>query len=308
MTKVPYSDLTSYYVDRPDRKAIDLRIAGIPEGVVLGRSIYRSAYPPLPVHRHFGVAELAYVEAGHQPYDVGGQRFTLLGGEGAVIPPDTPHSSDGHPSYPGKRFWLQLLLPERPKSRWLGLSPDEAEPLLNMLRSPENLCSKWPADFAQRAASLFDLFDRPRGPIRTARLRTGLLSLLFDLLDLNVPDASPAYQSRVKKAINWAETQTSKPPTLEQLAEVAGLSVSSFKRVFKEVAGIPPHAYVLRKRIDRAQKLLRKGDRSVTDIAFECGFPSSQYFATVFKRVTGLTPNGVLRNRMVSLPPDADGQ
>jgi AraC-like DNA-binding protein len=139
-------------------------------------------------------------------------------------------------------------------------------------------------------------------------LRTGLLGLLFDLLDLNVPDASPAYQSRVRKALAWAETQTSKPPTLEQLAEVSGLSVSSFKRVFKEVAGIPPHAYILRKRIDRAQNLLRKGECSVTDIAFECGFPSSQYFATVFKRVTGLTPNDVLRNRVMPLPPDADGQ
>lgn len=308
MTQVPYSDLISYYVNRPDRRAVDLRTAGLPEGIVLGRSIYRNAYPPLPEHRHFGVAELAYVEAGHQPYDVGGRTFTLLGGEGALIPADTPHSSDGHPSYPGKRFWLQLRLPERPRSRWLGLSPEEAEPLLNMLQTPANPYSRWPPDFPQRASALFDLFDRPASPTRTAMLRTGLLSILFALLELNVPDAPPAYQSRVRKAIGWAETQTSKPPTLEQLAAVAGLSVSSFKRVFKEVAGIPPHAYVLRKRIDRAQSLLRTGKRSVTEIAFECGFPSSQYFATAFKRVTGLTPNDVLRHRVTPLPRDVDGQ
>lgn len=308
MTKVPYSDLTSYYVNRPDRRAVDLRDAGIPEGVVLGRSLYRNAYPPLPAHRHFGVAELAYVEAGHQPYDIGGQRCTLLGGEGAVIPPDTPHSSDGHPSYPGKRFWLQLLLPSRPKARWLGLSPEEAAPLLNMLRSPANPYSRWPSDFGLRAGSLFDLFDRPPSPTRTAMLRTALLAILFDLLDLNVPETAPAYQARVRKAISWAETQPAKAPTLDTLSAVAGLSVSSFKRVFKEVAGIPPHAYILRKRIDRAQRLLRKGDRSVTDVAFECGFPSSQYFATVFKRVTGLTPNDVLRNRVSPLPADEDGQ
>ncbi len=308
MTQVPYSDLTSYYVNRPDRRAVDLRVAGIPEGIVLGRSLYRNAYPPLPLHRHFGVAELAFVEAGHQPYDIGGVRFTLLGGEGAVIPPDTPHSSDGHPSYPGKRFWIQLLLPERPADPWLGLSPDEAAPLVSMLRSPANPYSRWPADFASRAAELFALFDRPPSPTRTAMLRTRLLSILFDLLDLNVPDTAPAYQRRVRKAIGWAEAQPAKAPTLEELAEVSGLSVSSFKRVFKEVAGIPPHAYILRKRIDHAQNLLRKGERTVTDIAFECGFPSSQYFATVFKRVTGLTPNDVLRNRVMSLPPDEDGQ
>lgn len=308
MTKVPYSDLTSYYVNRPDRRAVDLRSAGIPEGVVLGRSLYRNAYPPLPPHRHFGVAELAYVEAGHQPYDIGGQRLTLLGGEGAVIPPDTLHSSDGHPSYPGKRFWLQLLLPARPKAPWLGLSADEAAPLIHMLRAPANPYSRWPADFPQRTGALFDLYDRAPSPTRTAMLRTALLSILFDLLDLNVPDAAPAYQTRVRKAIGWAEARPAKAPTLEELADVSGLSVSSFKRVFKEVAGIPPHAYILRKRIDYAQSLLRKGERTVTDIAFECGFPSSQYFATVFKRVTGLTPNEVLRNRVAPLPPDEDGQ
>jgi AraC-like DNA-binding protein len=308
MTKVPYSDLTSYYVDRPDRRAVDLRTAGIPECVALGRSVYRRAYPPLPEHRHFGVAELAYVEAGHQPYNVGGQRFTLLGGEGTVIPPDTPHSSDGHPSYPGKRFWLQLLLPQKTEAGWLGLSAAEAEPLVSLLRTPATRCSKWPADFVLRANTLFDLFDRPPSPLRTAMLRTALLSTLFDLLDLTVSAASPASQARVRKAVDWAEKQTATPATLEQLAGVAGLSVSSFKRVFKEVAGIPPHAYILRKRIDRAQDLLRKGKGTVTEIAFACGFPSSQYFATAFKRVTGLSPNDVLRHRVVPLPSDADGQ
>ena len=149
--KVPYSDLTSYYVDRPDRRALDLREAGLPECVVLGHSFYRRAYPQLVEHRHFGVAELAFVATGYQPYNVGGQRFALLGGEGAVIPPETPHSSDGHPSYPGKRFWLQLRLPSSAGARWLGLSPAEAKPLLDMLRAPGAVYAKWPADFARRA-------------------------------------------------------------------------------------------------------------------------------------------------------------
>jgi AraC-like DNA-binding protein len=287
---------------------VDLRTAGVPECIVLGRSVYHHAYPPLPQHHHFGVAELAYVETGHQPYDVRGQHFTLLGGEGAVIPPDTPHSSDGHPSYPGKRFWLQLRLPQAPKARWLGLAPAEAKPLLNMLRAPANPCSKWPPDFARRVNALFALFDRPASPVRTATLRTSLLALLFDLLDLNLTNPSPACQIRVRKAIDWAEAQISNPVTLEQLASVAGLSVSSFKHLFKEVAGIPPHAYLLRKRMDRAQTLLRSGEGTVTEIAYACGFSSSQYFATAFKRITGMTPNDVLRNRIALLPPGADGQ
>lgn len=306
--KVPFSDLTSYYVDRSDRRAVNVREAGIPECVVLGRSFYRRAYPPLPEHRHFGVAELAFVETGHQPYCLGGQRFSLLGGEGIVIPPDMPHSTDGHPSYPGKRIWLQLRLPQKEDGRWLGLSPSEAAPLLSMLRAPANLCAKWPADFARRVATLFALYDRPESPVRTAMLRTHLLTLLFDLLDLNLPDLSPAYQTRIRKVIGWAEAQPHANVTLEQLAAVSGLSVSCFKRVFKEVTGIPPHAFILRKRMERAQALLREGGLSVTETAHVCGFNSSQYFATVFKRITGLTPNDVLHNRTVALPDHVDGQ
>jgi len=300
--------MISYYVDRPDRRALSLREDGLPECVVLGRSFYRRAYPQLTEHRHFGVTELAFVETGHQPYNVGGQCFTLLGGEGAIIPPETPHSSDGHPSYPGKRFWLQLRLPRDANTPWLGLSPAEAEQLLAMLHAPSNVYAKWPVDFGRRIDALFRIYDRPRGPTRTAMLRTAILSLLFGLLDLNQADTPPAYQNRVRKAIAWAEKRNEGPATLEQLASVAGLSVSSFKRIFKEIAGIPPHAFILRKRIDRAQSLLRKGTGTVTEIAFECGFPSSQYFATAFKRITGMTPNDVLRKRTVTLPKNADGQ
>ncbi|MDA3923666.1 MAG: AraC family transcriptional regulator [Kiritimatiellae bacterium] len=309
MKAVPYSDLKSYYVDRPDRRAVDMRSAGVPECIVLGRSVYRHAYPPLPEHRHFEVAELAYVETGHQPYDINGQHFTLLGGEGTVIPPDMPHSSDGHPSYPGKRIWLQLQLPQNPDIPWLGLSPAEAQPLLEMLQGSTHLfCSKWPADFSQRINALFCLFDRPASPVRTAAIRTSLLAILLDLLDLTVTTPSKPNQDRIRKATDWVEKELNNPITLEQLSAIAGLSLSNFKRVFKEVAGITPHAYILRRRIDHAQELLRKRGGSVTEIAFACGFSSSQYFATAFKRITGMTPNDVLQNRIVSLPSDADGQ
>lgn len=308
MTKVPYSDLISYYVTRDDRRAIDLRQVGVPECIVAGWASYRCAYPPLPEHQHFGVAELAYAEIGRQPYAVADRRFTLQGGEGIIIPPDTLHSSDNQPSYPGRKFWIQLLLPIDSNEPWLGLTPAEAEPLVTMLRMPTTLSTKWPADFPRRIAALFSIFDQPIAPIHTAMLRIGLLALLFDLLNLQVKKTLPADQMRIHRAIEWMEKQTEQPATLEQLAERSGLSSSSFKRVFKEVIGITPHTFILRKQIDRAQRLLQTGQGSVTDIAFECGFSSSQYFATVFKRIVGVTPNDLLKNHDLPPPSDTDGQ
>lgn len=309
MNTVPFSDLTSFYVDRFDRRAVDLREAGVPECVVLGQATYRHAYPPLQEHRHFNVAELAFVAKGQQPYSINGRDFTLLGGEGTIIPPDTPHSSAGQPSYPCKKAWIQLLLPDgKPTKSWLGLTNDEARPILDMLRQPTNLYTKWPTDYGQRINRLFTIFDLPPSPLRTAMLRAGLQQILFDLLDRNVPFTAPAHQIRVRKVIAWLESLTDESPSIERLAREAGLSLSSFKRVFRDVAGITPHAYILHKKIDRAMAMLSDGQQSVTEIALACGFSTSQYFATVFKRITGVTPNDMLRKHGITVPSDTDGQ
>ena len=63
---------------------------------------------------------------------------------------------------------------------------------------------------------------------------------------------------------------------------------------FREELGMPPHEYILRRRIDRAAALLAAGRSSVTEVAYDLGFSSSQYFAMVFKRFTHRTPSQLL--------------
>ena len=77
---------------------------------------------------------------------------------------------------------------------------------------------------------------------------------------------------------------------LREAALVAGLSLPRFKARFKNEVGIPPAEYLQRYRIERAEHGLANSTRSVTEIAFELGFCSSQYFATVFRRYTRLSP------------------
>jgi AraC-like DNA-binding protein len=177
-----------------------------------------------------------------------------------------------------------------------------------MLRHPVNLYSKWPADFPQLISRLFAIADRPPSPTRTAMLRAGLQHILFELLDRNVPETAHAHQLRVRKVIMWLETHISESPTVDHLAREAGLSSSSFKRIFHSVTGMTPHAYILHKKIERAMGLLLEADMRVTDVAQACGFSTSQYFATVFKRMTGVSPNDVLRKRGIALPTNTDGQ
>lgn len=77
---------------------------------------------------------------------------------------------------------------------------------------------------------------------------------------------------------------------LEKLAGVVNLSTSHVVRRFKATFGETPHQYLYRRRIERAQWLLRTTDRGVADIAIEVGYDSVGTFTRVFRRLVNETP------------------
>jgi transcriptional regulator GlxA family with amidase domain len=88
---------------------------------------------------------------------------------------------------------------------------------------------------------------------------------------------------------------------VRRLARVSGVSEAHFARSFKEAFGVPPHRYLLTRRIERAVALLRDTDRAITDIAFETGWSSLGTFGRIFRDVTGASP-GELRAREQARP------
>ncbi|MEP7049068.1 MAG: helix-turn-helix transcriptional regulator [Pseudomonadota bacterium] len=83
---------------------------------------------------------------------------------------------------------------------------------------------------------------------------------------------------------------------IRRLARVSGVSEAHFARSFKEAFGLPPHRYLLTRRIERAVALLRDTDLPITDIAFQTGWGSLGTFGRTFRDVTGESP-GELRAR-----------
>jgi len=77
---------------------------------------------------------------------------------------------------------------------------------------------------------------------------------------------------------------------VRRLARVSGVSEAHFARSFKEAYGVPPHRYLLTRRIERATTLLRDTDRPITEIAFETGWSSLGTFGRTFRDVTGESP------------------
>src|SRR5258706_601112 len=86
------------------------------------------------------------------------------------------------------------------------------------------------------------------------------------------------------------------PDALRQLGELAGISTRHFERAFRQAIGVPPHAYVVRKRVARAQNLLlSEPGLTIDEIAVRAGFSSSSHLSSTFRRQTGSSPTAFRR-------------
>jgi transcriptional regulator GlxA family with amidase domain len=80
---------------------------------------------------------------------------------------------------------------------------------------------------------------------------------------------------------------------VERLARVSGVSQAHFARSFKQAFGVPPHRYLLTRRIERAIALLRDTELPITEIAFQTGWESLGTFGRTFRDVTGESPRAI---------------
>ena len=107
---------------------------------------------------------------------------------------------------------------------------------------------------------------------------------------------APALKSRVAervevgRVIEHIHSNVGEKITVESMASVACLSASHFARVFKMETGKAPMEYVNDLRLERAKKLLLAGDKSMTEIALDCGFGSPSYLSACFQKEYRMTP------------------
>jgi AraC-like DNA-binding protein len=95
----------------------------------------------------------------------------------------------------------------------------------------------------------------------------------------------------INKAIAYIYAHLTEKISVVQIARAINMSTSHFSRLFKKEIGETPLSYLQRIRLERVKRLLGSGTRSVTEIALECGFGSSAYFATVFSKAFHMKPS-----------------
>ncbi|HZW59520.1 MAG TPA: GlxA family transcriptional regulator [Woeseiaceae bacterium] len=100
--------------------------------------------------------------------------------------------------------------------------------------------------------------------------------------------------ARVARAMALIEQSLSRPPAVDDLASGVGLSRRQLERIFRDALGLSPWQYALERRLEQAHWLLTRTERSITDIAQECGFADASHFARRLRASFGATPR-VLR-------------
>ncbi len=120
------------------------------------------------------------------------------------------------------------------------------------------------------------------------------------------PPLDPELLRRLLRAKDRMDASSHEEWPVQRLSQVSAVSEAHFARSFKEAFGVPPHRYLLTRRIERATSLLRDTDLPITDIAFQTGWSSLGTFGRTFRDITGESPGALrARERAASHAPEA---
>lgn len=131
-------------------------------------------------------------------------------------------------------------------------------------------------------------------PHRAIALRAYVRALLVEAARLAIAGATPArfvpQHPGAARARELLENEFERRWTLTELAREVGVSPNHLATVFRKEFGLPPHRYLLQRRLEHADNLLKTSDLSVAAIAQMAGFCSSQHFATSYRATFHRTP------------------
>jgi len=233
-----------------------------------------------------------------------GSTVELSGGHFMVIPPGVVHRGHHDVRRPviltGMAFTPRAKLASRNTPfdasdlKWLETrllaSPTQPHRMSSELRSlTESFANRFPK---------FDLTNRSE--VLSCRLTVcGILHEAAKQL-ASVDVFEP--QELVRSTITFMRSHIDQTVSIEKLAKMGRCSRAKLFAAFKDSTGMTPVHYWTLLRIDHAQEMLINTDRSTTEVAMRCGFCTSQYFSTVFRKFAGVTPSDFRQARRQASP------
>lgn len=250
--------------------------------------------------------ELTFVTAGRVPFSFEGEDVDVFAGDLTITRPGRLHRI-GRPCVPSSSLtWLTVDVKVRAPGdawvwpTWLPIPAEDLSRLTALLSQSE--ASAWRASKALLAAvATLDRvlkadISQPRA--RIAASAAAIFIELGDLLEQGQPRLDRCLSSTertVDAFLMQLPSRVGEQWTVDRMASECGLGRTRFVRHCHTIVAVSPQDFLMRLRIVQARRLLLESDLGVTDIARLCGFQSSQYFATAFRRYTGIQPTRLRR-------------
>ena len=251
------------------------------------KSVSKHAFNMPGGHMH-GWNELYYLFEGERRYFIDGQIYTVCEGDVILIPKSTPHHTTSISSRPHIRYLVEFgddliqesLHPFIDKCfqvRHFTLSSEQRATFEKILQKSEReLSTKSPCYEALLKAY-------------TTELLVLTIRLLQSGCQIRDRQKTPTEQL-IESSTSYIEKNLQSDLKLTHLSDKYHLSPSYFSRIFKAYTGFGFNEYLTHLRIQKATQLLRNTSEPISEIAYWCGFSDSNYFSTVFKKETGLSP------------------
>jgi len=122
-----------------------------------------------------------------------------------------------------------------------------------------------------------------------------VIKICRDYCHLDAPKTDILF--KIERSLNFMKHNFVNPITLRQLAKEADMSIPVYRRIFKEITGLPPINFLLRLRIAEAARLLVEENLKVNEAAIKAGFNNQSYFVRTFKKVFGTTPKNYAKGK-----------
>lgn len=257
----------------------------------------------LDMHCNEGV-EFTYLAQGKTAFEVDGKTWPLKKGDFTITRPWQFHRV-GNPNVGASRlYWLILDVNVRRPNQpwewpdWLVCSPEELKRLTHLLRHNEQPVWQADAEVAGCFGKLAELLETQPPETSETRLKLYINELLIAVMEMLQRKQIPldehlsTSQRAVEMFLAALREHLGHNWTLNAMAQQCGLSRSQFSTYCKQITNMTPVEYLTHCRLETASHLLlNHPEMTITDVAFACGFNSSQYFATVFQARNGCSPS-----------------
>ncbi|MDR1964768.1 MAG: AraC family transcriptional regulator [Planctomycetaceae bacterium] len=269
-------------------------------------------------HRNEGI-EVTFLLSGKNRYETNTQFWEMHAGDVAVCPPWQIHRIGNPNVNVGTLMWFILDTQIRQSNQtpklpaWIILSEEDKNKLIRRLLYSSSQVIHLSEKFVFAWKKLYRILRDSGKECPVSALAIIINELLLDLLNVQENNLQSASPQELPRSVGMVQTffqelasipeQLEHPWTLREMARLCRISPTRFSHCCRQLTNLSPLNALNQLRVRQAEAMIQnEPQKSITEIAMQCGFTTSQYFATVFKKWTGKTPSEYKNNRPQQKP------